>query len=249
MRSGRLLGAESFEPARAGIDSSIGEYRLAQFAEMFGRSASSIIPSTGWVIYVVGPELKIKHFLAGSTKRDEQQDYERHFARLDPLAPEHCIADERFVACLHEELSPRSEDHLAYRSNFMRRHHIVDALEIFLKSEAGIILGCSLLRHDDSIEFLPHEIRQADGLRAIGDFTLSQLLPKRRASIEVIAARFPVLTAREATLMQLVAVGLSNKQLCQELDISLPTVKSHLLNIFRKVNVRSRTELVAKVLF
>ena len=48
--------------------------------------------------------------------------------------------------------------------------------------------------------------------------------------------------------MQLVAVGLNNKQLCRELVISLPTVKTHLLNTFRKMGVASRTELAAKIL-
>jgi DNA-binding CsgD family transcriptional regulator len=64
----------------------------------------------------------------------------------------------------------------------------------------------------------------------------------------MIAKRFPALTAREATMAQFVAAGLSNKQLCRELDISLPTVKTHLLSVFRKMGIRSRTELAAKVL-
>lgn len=229
-------------------DSTVGEHLLSQFAEAFGNTASQVIPSTGWVVYVVGPELRIKHFLTGDTNTAEQRDYEARFAPLDPLAPVHCISDDRLVACLHEELSPRSAEHHEYKSNFLKPYRIVDALEIFLKSDAGIILGCSLLRHGDAAEFTANEIIQADALRKLGEFTLSQLLPKRLASLETIGERFPTLTPREASLMQLVALGLSNKQLCQELDISLPTVKSHLLNIFRKTDVRSRTELAAKML-
>lgn len=64
----------------------------------------------------------------------------------------------------------------------------------------------------------------------------------------MIIERFPTLTPREAAMVQLVAAGLSNKQLCRELDISLPTVKSHLLNVFRKMEISNRTELAARVL-
>lgn len=38
--------------------------------------------------------------------------------------------------------------------------------------------------------------------------------------------------------------GVSNKQLARHLDLGLPTVKTHLINLFRKVGVKNRTELV-----
>jgi len=38
--------------------------------------------------------------------------------------------------------------------------------------------------------------------------------------------------------------GASNKQLAQELEVGLPTIKTHLINLFRKTGASSRTELV-----
>jgi DNA-binding NarL/FixJ family response regulator len=49
------------------------------------------------------------------------------------------------------------------------------------------------------------------------------------------------LTEREVTLVQALARGLSNKQISQELWITEQTVKFHLRNIFRKLDVTSRT--------
>jgi DNA-binding NarL/FixJ family response regulator len=49
------------------------------------------------------------------------------------------------------------------------------------------------------------------------------------------------LTEREVTLVQALARGLSNKQISQELWITEQTVKFHLRNIFRKLEVTSRT--------
>ncbi len=221
---------------------------LVDFADTFGKAAACLLGCTGWVTYLVGHEFRIKHFLACSTGKAEQQDYEKRFAPFDPISPDSCLSDGRFVACLHEEISPRSPEHARYRLEFMRRHQLIDALEIFLVAEAGIVVGCSLLRHVGHAEFSGAEMDRAHALKTLGDLTLSKMFPGQRVSLDMIARQFPALTPREAVIAQRVAVGLSNKQLSEELGISLATVKSHLLNIFRKLNVRSRAEWIARLL-
>jgi two-component system, NarL family, response regulator LiaR len=52
------------------------------------------------------------------------------------------------------------------------------------------------------------------------------------------------LTAKEITLLKLVAKGLNNKNIAVELNISENTVKSYLVQLFTKINVGSRTEAV-----
>ncbi len=52
------------------------------------------------------------------------------------------------------------------------------------------------------------------------------------------------LTERELDVLRLAARGLSNKEISQELALSLPTVKAHLANVFNKLAVGSRTEAV-----
>ena len=54
------------------------------------------------------------------------------------------------------------------------------------------------------------------------------------------------LTGREVEVLQLLAKGLSNREISQRLFISLPTVKSHTSNIYGKLGVHSRKEAVAR---
>jgi DNA-binding CsgD family transcriptional regulator len=53
------------------------------------------------------------------------------------------------------------------------------------------------------------------------------------------------LTRREREVAQLVCEGRSNKEIAQNACLSLPTVKKHLHSVFRKLEVPSRTRLVA----
>jgi DNA-binding CsgD family transcriptional regulator len=55
------------------------------------------------------------------------------------------------------------------------------------------------------------------------------------------------LTLKELEVLKLVQRGLSNSDVSSELFISINTVKTHLLSIYRKLNVSNRTELCYKV--
>lgn len=55
-------------------------------------------------------------------------------------------------------------------------------------------------------------------------------------------------TPREAEVAQLLTAGMSNRQLAESLYISLPTVKFHIQNICKKIDVASRASAIAKLL-
>jgi DNA-binding NarL/FixJ family response regulator len=54
------------------------------------------------------------------------------------------------------------------------------------------------------------------------------------------------LTAREDEVLRLVAKGMVNKEIADQLGVSLETVRGHLKNIYTKLHVRSRTEAAMK---
>jgi LuxR family maltose regulon positive regulatory protein len=72
---------------------------------------------------------------------------------------------------------------------------------------------------------------------------LETLLAQRRGA--VVAAAEP-LSERELEVLQLIAAGLSNREIGDRLFLALDTVKGHNRRIFEKLGVQRRTEAVAR---
>ena len=55
------------------------------------------------------------------------------------------------------------------------------------------------------------------------------------------------LTVRESEVVQLIAAGLSNRQIAERLYLSPRTVERHIANLYRKLDVHSKAEAMAYV--
>lgn len=80
----------------------------------------------------------------------------------------------------------------------------------------------------------------ADGLFVVDEEFAEAILTHARGDAELIEP----LTTRESEVVQLLAAGLTNKEIAQRLGISDHTVKFHLNGIMGKLGVETRTEAV-----
>ncbi len=72
---------------------------------------------------------------------------------------------------------------------------------------------------------------------------LTPMLKERMAERNALSSSFDdSLTRREIEVLKLLAEGLFNKEIAYTLDISEKTVKNHVSNIFKKINVSDRTQ-------
>jgi len=93
----------------------------------------------------------------------------------------------------------------------------------------------------------PDEILQKLRLAAKGHTVFTEplmdfLLGAMRDGKRPAAENADCLTTRERQILALIAAGQSNKHIARELSISDGTVKVHVKNILRKLNMRSRLE-------
>jgi DNA-binding NarL/FixJ family response regulator len=99
--------------------------------------------------------------------------------------------------------------------------------------------------------FRPEEIIQAiDEVRAGGAPMTSEIARMVVRSFRALppAPAADGLTSREVEILQLLAEGLSNKEIAQKTKIAVGTVRNHVEHIFKKLHVRCRTEAAAKFL-
>ncbi|KFX07784.1 transcriptional regulator NarP [Pectobacterium betavasculorum] len=111
--------------------------------------------------------------------------------------------------------------------------------DIYALMDAG---ADGYLLKDSAPEHLLDSIRSSD---AFSEQVRDVL--RHRIAIKETPSPFTVLTERELDVLQEVASGLSNKQIAAVLYISEETVKVHIRNMLRKLNVRSR--VAAAVLY
>ncbi|MEJ2766060.1 LuxR C-terminal-related transcriptional regulator [Photobacterium sp. MCCC 1A19761] len=89
----------------------------------------------------------------------------------------------------------------------------------------------------------------AKGMKKIfgGELWLSrkltnELISAYRHKDTMIAKPCANLTNREKEIMQLLVLGASNTQIAERLFVSENTVKTHLYNVFKKINVKNRMQ-------
>jgi DNA-binding NarL/FixJ family response regulator len=74
----------------------------------------------------------------------------------------------------------------------------------------------------------------------------SRLAELARARRRTNALETAVLTARELDVLRLIAAGLANRDIAEKLSLSFHTVKNHIQNLFKKLDVTRRTEAVER---
>ncbi|MDY4280953.1 MAG: response regulator [[Pasteurella] mairii] len=112
--------------------------------------------------------------------------------------------------------------------------------DIFTLVDAGA--DGYLLKDSEPDTLLSQLQRIAQGEVILSDSIKDLLLEKRP-----VEEPMKLLTDRERDVLRLIATGLSNKQIAVQLFISEETVKVHIRNLLRKLNVHSR--VAATVLY
>jgi NarL family two-component system response regulator LiaR len=131
-----------------------------------------------------------------------------------------------------KNISPRSQ--IVVLTSYHEDEHIFPALE------AG---ATSYLLKDIDLEELAEAIRRS----ARGEVTLhprvaARILQELHGTKRDEINPFTELTKREMEVLKLIANGLSNAEIAEQLVISDHTVKGHVSNIFSKLHLADRTQ-------
>lgn len=169
------------------------------------------------------------------------RDYDRHGRALDPFAPSRWNQSTRAVVG-EADLEPRAR---AAYADFLAAHGLAGQASMFLRERGRIDAAIVLLRRPLQRAISPSELAL---LRSCQPFLEHAFVLARRLPAEPGGGRLlDRLTPRELDVARLAAGGATNAAIGHTLGVSVATVKSHMTSVMAKLDVRSRTELVARV--
>jgi len=211
----------------------LGRYCLHAFSQQ--------VPASLAAFYRVDEQLQACDFQLLGMQAPMHHRYLEHYRHLDPLRPDNCRAIGLPVVSLRQAMTHQDAAQGREYMGFLDQHRVVDVVEIVAWVDGRPAAGLSLLRDGAQGPFAAGELERLLPLHGLMQMAARQLpapAPDRLAG----------LTPREREIALLLRDGACNKTLARQLALGLPTVKTHLINLFRKVGVRNRTELVG-VLF
>jgi DNA-binding CsgD family transcriptional regulator len=170
-------------------------------------------------------------------------EYGRRYQRSDPLSPRRLAAGGRSVVDLDDVIGRDQRSLSPYVSGFLGSRGIVGQTTILLRGGGRIIAGMDLLRGAQDPEPGLGEMML---LRAGHGLLQEAYAYMQQTSAPASGGPSPLvhgLTRRESDIALRVADGASNHEIARDLGISESTVKSHLVHVFEKLRIRSRTQL------
>lgn len=166
-------------------------------------------------------------------------------AKVEALSPHVVLMDLRMPGIDGVEATKRiragtPSAEVIVLSNYDEDRYIFDALRAGAKS---------YLLKDASPERLADAIRSvARGESTLDSGVMSRVVSEFRHMGTGVGQRGERLTARELEILQCLVDGLSNQEAADALVVSEKTVKSHLTNIYRKLEVRDRGQAIVVAL-
>jgi DNA-binding CsgD family transcriptional regulator len=200
------------------------------------RFAKGILDASATAFYQVDEDCNLRRFLLSGVPEEFHRQYLGGMSKLDPLHARH--AGGLAVARL-SETGPQHQALGAtrYRS-FARECGIVDMVEFFFRRNDRIVAGMSVLWAQD--------VRIPEGVMTIAG-KIHQYLQFNlvgRASPGDDGQGYG-LTSREMDVVRLLCCGRTNREIAECLSIGQATVKTHLIHIFEKLGVETRSAVVA----
>lgn len=119
---------------------------------------------------------------------------------------------------------------------------------IFVTGHGDVPMAVSALQRG-ACDFIEKPFHNEDLLsRIVRALGVDRELTARRQRDGAISSRLDQLTQREREVMDLVVAGKLNKQIADELNISMKTVEAHRARVMEKMGVRTLAELVKAVM-
>ena len=182
------------------------------------------------------------HFSDGLDEHIIHHYYDK-YVENDPISHIQLIHQHAVTARLTPELL--EQDHTEKYQDFMHHYQFKDEADIILWAAGAPVASIALLKMKDDCPF--ESDFDLEQVRQFIQFNFELLPTVKKLNLRSQLRQQFNLTSKESLTAELLSQGYANKEIAMQLCIEPATVKTHLINIFNKLDVNSRTQAVARI--
>lgn len=234
-----------------------GAVRYEELERRYFEQVGCVVVASGFAFYLLDPHTYLpKHTAVLGADRCFMKRYEDCGRKVDPLH-----------ATVLRSLKPSYSGDLFHLSEWKKHpiYRVFGEVGLDYVVEAPVLLHGQLVatigfsRRESEGPFNPVDLATAEvishfvGQSLAGTWTYARLTTDYEALLlrlqdcgSGLRGLTGLLTGREIEILRGVEQGLTNKEIARTLYISPHTVKTHLENIFQKLNVHSRAQLISQ---
>lgn len=220
-----------------------------EFQEKLLKLCSSLLPLDGMRFDIYLPQANLDYHIGSDGEIDSMNEgYKSEYWECDPMHPSLFEGKDTIVITNSMLMTDFAWQKTRMYKEFFKPHSYFHNADVFFRQNGVIIAVLTLLRKDPAKMFTDQEVSLLKKIQPFIEYCLKKVyLPKRIYDRESLSEEFGF-TARELDVVELALTGASNKILVKQLKISMPTLRTHMQNIYSKVDVHSSTELIAILL-
>jgi len=183
------------------------------------------------------------------------REYEEYYYKIDDIRK---ISFDNPQPIQSSELMNYEEwTNTEYFNDFLAKYNLYYSCGIDIHFGKKLLGTISLFREEKEPDFKLNDLIYLELIRKHSANQLSKLIEiKKLKNIKFLDQNKMIikcsnkyeLTSREQEVLELIVSGKSNNEIAEELFISINTVKKHLTHIFKKTEVKNRTELTSVIM-
>ncbi len=216
-----------------------------EFIDHTMRFVGSLLASDRVAFYQVENGRRMLEFQIRNVEQEFHDAYLRSMHAYDPLHVTRLLQAGRSnkIFWLHDQERDCAAAVVERYRAFLGAFHISDVTEMLFGFHGEVVAGISVLWNrpisaDTSLDAIY-------AAHAYIEFHLQKLLMAAGRCPPVDLGSRYGLTRREVEVSGLVCCGRTNAEIAECLGLGLATVKTHLINIYRKLGIENRASLVA----
>lgn len=193
---------------------------------------------------------QLKYAVCYSYSEKTAQDYLNNYQTLD-FSRGLLMGGKGMVYRESDIFSDEERTATEYYKRFLQAADFHYSVHILPAFEGKVLAKLSFYRRSGRPDFLYDDVFLLDMIKEHLALRISRYYEEKarqheKLSIQQCGEQFH-LTARETTILGMLMQGLSNDVICKQLTITNNTLKKHILNIYKKLKIRNRTQLFKMV--